>query len=90
MNGKAWLWTFVRCEGAEPTDNAGERAPRHAAIRGKLSFGTQSGAGSRFVKTMRTVIETCRQQRRSVFDDLTAASQARLAGQPPPSSLPRL
>ena len=21
-----WLWTFVRCEGIEPTNNAGERA----------------------------------------------------------------
>ena len=32
----------------------------------KLSFGTQSAAGSRFVETMLTVIETCRQQGRNV------------------------
>ena len=56
-----WLWTFVRCEGVEPTNNAGERALRHAVIWRKLSFGTQSAAGSRFVETMLTVIETCRQ-----------------------------
>ena len=23
---REWLWTFVRCEGVEPTNNAGERA----------------------------------------------------------------
>jgi transposase len=33
----------------------------------KLSFGTQSASGSRFVETMLTVIETCRQQSRNVF-----------------------
>jgi len=86
-NHRDWLWTFVRCEGIEPTNNAGERALRHAVIWRKLSFGTQSEAGSRFVETMLTVIETCRQQRRSVFGYLTAAVQARLSGQPAPSLL---
>ena len=85
-----WLWTFVRCEGIEPTNNAGERALRHAVIWRKLSFGTQSAAGSRFVETMLTVIETCRQQDRNTFDYLTAAVQAHLAGQPAPSLLPRV
>jgi transposase len=83
-----WLWTFLRHEGIEPTNNAGERALRHAVIWRKLSFGTQSAAGSRFVETMLTVIETCRQQRRNVFSFLTAAVEARLAGQPAPSLLP--
>jgi len=85
-----WLWTFVRCEGVEPTNNAGERALRHAVIWRKLSFGTQSAAGSRFVETMLTVIETCRQQRRNTFDYLTAAIKAYLAGQPAPSLLARV
>ena len=84
-----WLWTFVRCEGVEPTNNAAERALRHAVIWRKLSFGTQSAAGSRFVETMLTVIETCRQQHRNAFDYLTAAVEAHLAGQPAPSLLPR-
>ena len=85
-----WLWTFVRCEGVEPTNNAGERALRHAVIWRKLSFGTQSAAGSRFVETMLTVIETCRQQNRNAFEYLTDAVQAHLAGQPAPSLLPRV
>jgi transposase len=85
-----WLWTFVRDEEVEPTNNAGERALRHAVIWRKLSFGTQSANGSRFVETMLTVIETCRQQRRNAFHYLTTALEAHLAGQPAPSLLPRL
>jgi len=87
---RRWLWTFVRCEGVEPTNNAGERALRHAVIWRKLSFGTQSTAGSRFVETMLTVVETCRQQHRNAFSFLTAAIEAHLAHQPPPSLLPRV
>jgi len=65
-NGKAWLLTFLRHEGVEPTNNAGERSLRHAVIWRKLSFGAQSARGSRFVETMLTVIETRRQQDRLV------------------------
>jgi len=77
-----WLWTFVDHEGVEPTNNASERALRHAVIWRKLSFGTQSAHGSRFVETMLTVIETCRQQKRNVFAFLTTATEAHFAGRP--------
>jgi transposase len=83
------LWVFLRHEGVEPTNNASERALRHPVIWRKLSFGTQSAAGSRFVETMLTVVETCRQQKRSVFHYLVEAIQARCAGQITPSILPR-
>ncbi len=85
---RQWLWTFLRHEGVEPTNNAGERSLRHAVIWRKLSFGTQSANGSRFVETMLTVIETCRQQGRNVFAFLTNAVEAHLAHQPAPSLLP--
>jgi hypothetical protein len=52
------LWTFVDSDGVEPTNNAAERALRHAVIWRKLSFGTQSASGSHFVERMLTVIET--------------------------------
>jgi transposase len=84
---RRWLWTFLRHEGVEPTNNAGERSLRHAVIWRKLSFGTQSSSGSRFVETMLTVIETCRQQGRNVFALLTHAVAAHLAHQPAPSLL---
>jgi len=84
---RQWLWMFLRYEGVEPTNNAGERSLRHAVIWRKLSFGTQSANGSRFVETMLTAIETCRQQGRNVFAFLTNAVEAHLAHQPAPSLL---
>jgi transposase len=84
---RAWLWTFLD-HTVEPTNNASERALRHAVIWRKLSFGTQSPGGSRFVETMLTVIETCRQQSRNVFTYVTAAVEAHFAHQPTPSLLP--
>jgi transposase len=86
---RQWLWTFLEQE-VEPTNNASERALRHAVIWRKLSFGTQSAGGSRFVETMLTVIETCRQQSRDVFAYVTAAVQAHFADQPTPSLLPEV
>jgi len=82
-----WLWTFLRAEGVEPTNNVSERALRHAVIWRKLSFGTQSASGSRFVETMLTVIETCRQQRRNVFQFVAAAVAAHIADRPVPTLL---
>ncbi len=84
---RQWLWTFLDHAAVEPTNNASERALRHAVIWRKLSFGTQSPGGSRFVETMLTVIESCRQQGRNVFEYVTAAVQAHVAHQPTPSLL---
>jgi transposase len=70
------LWTFVDVAGVEPTNNAAERALRHAVIWRKLSFGTQSAAGSRFVERLLTVIETCRRAGRNAFAWLTEAVRA--------------
>ena len=70
-------------------NNAAERSLRHAVISRKLSFGTQSARGSRFVETLLSVIETCRQQRRNVFDHVTRSVQAHFHREPAPSLLPR-
>jgi transposase len=82
------LWTFVEVKGVEPTNNGAEQALRHAVIWRKLSFGTQSASGSRFVESLLTVIETCRRQDRNVFQWLVEAVQADLNGQSTPSLLP--
>ena len=84
---RQWLWTFLDQEGVEPTNNGSERALRHAVIWRKLSFGTQSASGSRFVETMLTVIETCRQQGRNTFTFVADAVHAHFAGRPPASLL---
>lgn len=87
-NHHEWLWTFVEVENVEPTNNASERALRHAVIWRKLSFGTQSEQGSRFVETLLTIVETCRQQSQNVFTFVTSAVEAHF-NQPAPS-LPRV
>jgi transposase len=84
---RQWLWTYLDVEGMEPTNNATERALRHAVIWRKLSFGTQSARGSRFVETMLTVVETCRQQSRNAFALITAAVEANFAHHSSPSLL---
>lgn len=67
------LWTFARRAGVEPTNNAAERAVRHAVCWRKTSYGTDSERGSRFVERMLTVVASCRQQGRSVLDFLVKA-----------------
>lgn len=83
------LWLFVDEEGVEPTNNAAEQALRQAVIWRKLSFGTKSASGSRFVERMLTVIETCRRQKRNVFEWMVEAVQAHFAGKPAPTLLPK-
>lgn len=82
------LWRFAQREGVQPTNNRAEQALRHAVIWRKLSFGTQSAAGSRFVETMLTVIETCRQQKIDVLTFITESIAARNHSRPGPSLLP--
>jgi transposase len=56
------LWTFVRDQQVEPTNNAAERVIRQAVIWRKMSFGTQSKRGSCYVERMLTVCSTYRLQ----------------------------
>ena len=54
--GETHLWTFVRVEGIEPTNNEAERSLRHAVLYRKTSGGTDSESGSRFVERILTVV----------------------------------
>jgi transposase len=88
LGGEDHLWTFLRVRGIEPTNNAAERAPRHAVLWRKSSGGTASAWGSRFVERVLSVVATCRQQGRNVLEFLTECFGARLSGQGGPSLLP--
>ncbi|QDV36212.1 IS66 family transposase [Tautonia plasticadhaerens] len=88
LAGETHLWTFVRVEGIEPTNNHAERALRHGVIYRKLSGGTDSESGSRFVERMLSVLATCRQQGMNVQDYLTRAYRAHLDGGTVPSLIP--
>lgn len=90
QNHRDRLWTFLEVEGIEPTNNASERSLRHAVIWRKLSFGTQGARGSRFVETILTVVETCRQQSRSVFAFVTDSVHAHFNQQMTPSLLTKV
>jgi len=82
------LFTFVLATGVEPTNNAAERALRGAVIWRKISFGTDSEHGSRFVERILTVVATLKHQRRHVLAYLTDACEAALHRRRAPSLLP--
>jgi transposase len=82
------LWNLVWFPGVEPTNNVAERALRPAVIWRRISGGTASESGSRFVERMLTVVATCRQQGRNVLEYLTACLEADRRGQLIPSLLP--
>jgi transposase len=82
------LWVFVDVPGVEPTNNYGERTLRQGVIYRKLSFGTRSERGSRFVERILTVVTTLKQQRRNPLEFLTQALWAYRRGLPAPSLLP--
>lgn len=84
------LFTFVYADGVEPTNNKAERALRQAVIWRKISFGTDSERGSRFVERILTVTTTLKQQKRHALSFLAAACQAALHGEQPPSLLPAI
>lgn len=81
------LWRFLCNPGVEPTNNAAERALRGPVIYRKLSFGTQSEEGSRFVERIFSVVETCRLQKRNCYDYLVNAVTAKMAGKSAPNLL---
>jgi len=81
------LWTFVRQEGVEPTNNHAERVLRKAVLWRKKSFGCVSDGGCRFVERILTVVQTLRLQRRSAWAFLQQALHAHRSSQPAPKLL---
>ncbi len=79
------MWTFVRREGVEPTNNDAERALRPGVIWRKTCLGTQSDRGSRFAERLMSCVTTLRRNERNVLDCLCAVSDAALRGDPIPS-----
>jgi len=88
VSANGHFWTFARIEGVEPTNNTAERTINVAVRWRKMSGGTDSEAGSRFVERILTVVATCRQQRRDLLEYLTACLTAHSTKSSPPSLLP--
>jgi hypothetical protein len=79
---------FITTPNVEPTNNLAEQAIRFVAIHRRMTQGTRGAAGQRWCERIWTVVQTCAQQGRSVFDFLCDALSAYFQGEPAPSLLP--
>src|SRR3954466_10962159 len=79
---------FITTPGVEPTNNLAEQAIRFVVIDRLITQGTRSEKGNRWCERIWTVIATCTQQGRSVFEYLEAAVGSWFADTEPPMLLP--
>jgi transposase len=84
----ASYFTFVTTPGVEPTNNLAEQAIRFVVIDRRITQGTRSEMGQRWCERIWTVIATCTQQGRSVFEYLESAVRAYFYHEKAPSLLP--
>lgn len=61
------LWSFFDVPNVPPTNNHAERQLRPLVISKKLTFGTQSERGSRFIERIFSVVATCKQQKKDLL-----------------------
>jgi transposase len=80
---------FITEPDLEPTNNLAEQAIRFVVIDRLITQGTRSERGDRWCERIWTVMATCSQQGRSVFDYLESAVAAWFRGDEAPSLLPR-
>jgi len=83
------MWRWLTDERVPLTNNLAERLLRYAVIWRKLSYGTDSLAGSRYVERLLTAVGTLQLQGRDAYDYLTDLMTAHAAGQALPSLLPQ-
>jgi transposase len=79
---------FITTPDVEPTNNLAEQAIRFVAIHRRLTQGTRGDPGQRWCERIWTVVATCGQQGRSVFDYLCQAVHAYLHDEATPSLMP--
>ncbi len=84
---KIWpaLWTFVSHEGVQPTNNAAERSLRGPVIQRKLSQGTRTDDGERFIERALSASVSCRLQHRSLYTYLSELLTNHARGDPLPT-----
>jgi len=86
LHGQAYFY-FVTTPGVSPTNNLAEQAIRFVVIDRRITQGTRSEMGRQWSERIWTVMATCAQQSRSVFDYLQRAVHAYFTDQPIPSLL---
>lgn len=78
------LWVFVYTENVEPTNNAAERSLRFGVIWRKLSYGSQSEVGERFVERVMTVAMTLKLRAENTLEYFTQCFKALIRGEHSP------
>jgi hypothetical protein len=79
------LWTFLREDGVEPTNNAAEQAIRPAVLWKKRSFGVESERGARYVESMLSIWMTSRRNGVNPIQFLRELVKNSRSGLPAPS-----
>jgi transposase len=87
LHGEAYF-RFITTPGIEPTNNLAEQAMRFVVIDRQITQGTRGEKGRRWCERIWTVVATCAQQGREVFQFLLDSVQAHFNGTSPPSLLP--
>jgi len=79
------LWRFFEVPGVAPTNNHAERQLRPLVISKKLTFGTQSERGSRYIERIFSVVSTCKQQGKDVLSFIVDLVFSQFCNEPAPS-----
>ena len=79
------LWHFIEEPSIDLTNNLSERNIRPAVLWRKVSFGTQSDRGNRFVERILSVIETLKIQKKNAFEFLANCFRSYLNGSTVPN-----
>lgn len=87
LHGDAYF-RFITTPGIEPTNNLAEQALRFVVIDRRITQGTRSQRGQRWCERIWTVIATCTQQGRSVFEYLREILHALFNHRPIPPLIP--
>jgi transposase len=85
-HGDSYL-RFITTPDIEPTNNLAEQAIRFVVIDRKVTQGTRSENGQRWLERIWTVMATCAQTGRNVFTFLHESLTAYFASKPPPQLL---
>jgi len=79
------LWVFATRDGVEPTNNQAERDLRGIVITRRISYGSKSERGDRFVERINSVVTTLKRQGKECLDYLAAALGAWKTGSSAPT-----
>src|SRR6056297_1045659 len=86
-DGESYL-KFLTTPGLEPTNNIAEQAIRFVVIDRKVTQGSKSESGQRWLERIWTVLATCTAHDKSLLDVLRTALQHFFRGERPPPLLP--